>query len=111
MGSLSFGLSAIGFGLTGGSTMVDEACVRRLDSREFRAMGMNDVALSLLCQSEANRRAIESTGRACPSVPKAAQATPTTVSMRPSSESDTYSDPIIRRRLGLKPLAELSTSK
>lgn len=66
MGSASFGLSIVGFGATGGTTVVDEACVRRLDSREFRAMGMNDVALALLCQSEANRKAIESTGRFCP---------------------------------------------
>jgi hypothetical protein len=67
MGSTSFGLSFVGFGATGGTTMVDEACVRRLDSREFRAMGLNDVALALLCQSAANRKAVESTGRACPS--------------------------------------------
>ncbi|HWZ46757.1 MAG TPA: histidine kinase [Herbaspirillum sp.] len=69
MGSASFGLSFVGFGATGGTTMVDEACVRRLDSREFRAMGLNDVALALLCQSAANRTAVEATGRACPSAP------------------------------------------
>ncbi|HEY4318755.1 MAG TPA: histidine kinase [Herbaspirillum sp.] len=67
MGSSSFGLSFVGFGATGGTTMVDEACVRRLDSREFRAMGLNDVALALLCQSAANKKAVEATGRACPS--------------------------------------------
>jgi hypothetical protein len=67
MGSSSFGLSFVGFGATGGTTMVDEACVRRLDSREFRAMGLNDVALALLCQSPANRKAVEAAGRACPS--------------------------------------------
>jgi hypothetical protein len=66
MGSASFGLSIVGFGATGGTTVVDDACVRRLDSREFRAMGLNDVALALLCQSEANRKAVESTGRLCP---------------------------------------------
>jgi hypothetical protein len=67
MGSASFGLSFVGFGATAGSTMVDDACVRRLDSREFRAMGLNDVALALLCQSPANKKAVEATGRACPS--------------------------------------------
>lgn len=66
MGSASFGLSVVGFGATGGTTVVDEACVRRLDSREFRAMGLPDVALALLCQSESNRKAVESTGRMCP---------------------------------------------
>jgi hypothetical protein len=71
MGSASFGLSFTGFGATGGTTMVDQACVRRLDSREFRAMGLNDVALALLCQSEANRKAVESTGRSCPGMERA----------------------------------------
>lgn len=81
MGSVSAGISAVGFGLTGGTTMVDEACVRRLDSREFRAMGMNDVALALLCQSDANRKAVEATGRSCPSVLKASELQPPTVSL------------------------------
>lgn len=81
MGSVSAGFSAVGFGVTGGTTMVDEACVRRLDSREFRAMGMNDVALALLCQSDANRKAVESTGRSCPSAAKASETQPPTVSL------------------------------
>lgn len=105
MGSASIGVSAVGFGVTGGMTMVDEACVRRLDSREFRAMGMNDVALALLCQSDANRKAIEATGRSCPSVPKAEAASPVqtySVSMQGSAEQ--YTDPVVRRRMGLEPL-------
>lgn len=69
MGSVSLGLSLTGFGFSGGTTMVDQACVRRLDAREFRAMGMNDVALALLCQSNANRHAVEAAGRACPTAP------------------------------------------
>ncbi len=105
MGSASIGLSAVGFGVTGGMTMVDEACVRRLDSREFRAMGMNDVALALLCQSDANRKAIEATGRSCPSAPKAEAASPVqtySVSMQGSAEQ--YTDPVVRKRMGLEPL-------
>lgn len=81
MGSASFGLSVVGFGATGGTTVVDDACVRRLDSREFRAMGMADVALALLCQSEANRKAVESTGRACPGVAKLPEVTTSSVSL------------------------------
>lgn len=69
MGSTSFGLSFIGFGATGATTMVDQACVKRLDAREFRAMGLNDVALALMCQSDANRRAVEATGHVCPGSP------------------------------------------
>jgi hypothetical protein len=145
MGSASFGLSFVGFGATGGSTMVDDACVRRLDSREFRAMGLNDVALALLCQSESNKKAVESTGRACPSAPKTAAATPAvavmsaptvvsvssmpvvatvttsavidrTPTVRPldepvaerisTSASEQYTDPLIRRRLGLEPVVD-----
>ncbi|WDZ95224.1 histidine kinase [Herbaspirillum sp. WKF16] len=99
MGSSSFGLSVVGFGATGGSTIVDDACVRRLDSREFRAMGLNDVALALLCQSEANRKAVEATGRSCPgiAVPTAAAATDT------GQAEPQYTDPFVRRRLGLDP--------
>jgi hypothetical protein len=81
MGSSSFGLSFVGFGATGGTTMVDEACVRRLDSREFRAMGLNDVALALLCQSAANKKAVEATGRACPT----AAPSNNTASAKPSA--------------------------
>ncbi|WP_211441058.1 hypothetical protein [Collimonas humicola] len=109
MGSASFGLSFTGFGATGGTTMVDQACVRRLDSREFRAMGLNDVALALLCQSEANRKAVESTGRSCPGMERAAApAAPATPSAENNAVSqnlmnigDQYKDPLIRARLGL----------
>lgn len=94
MGSSSFGLSVVGFGASGGTTMVDEACVRRLDSREFRAMGMNDVALALLCQSPANRQAVESTGRVCPSATSAAAP----VASAPKA-GEQYTDPFVRRRM------------
>lgn len=52
--------------------MVDEACVRRLDAREFRSMGMPEVALALLCQSPANKKAVEAAGHECPGSPRAA---------------------------------------
>ena len=98
MGSTSFGLSVTGFGLTGGTTQVDQACVRRLDAREFRAMGLTDVALALLCQSDANRKAVEATGHLCPG---------TTAPLARTSEAPQYSDdekyrdPLVRARLGL----------
>ncbi len=104
MGSVSLGLSLAGFGATGGTTMVDQACVRRLDAREFRAMGLTDVALALLCQSDANRRAVEATGHLCPgtTAPLArrgqAEATPGL------TDDEKYRDPIVRARLGLSPI-------
>lgn len=71
MGSTSVGASFSGFGFNGGSTWTDKNCVRRLDAREFRAMGMNDVALALLCQNPDNQLAVEATGRLCPHQNKA----------------------------------------
>jgi hypothetical protein len=98
MGSASFGLSITGFGATGGTTLVDQACVRRLDAREFRAMGLTDVALALLCQSEANRRAVEATGHLCPGTTKPLAKTGEDAVL---SDDEKYRDPIVRARLGL----------
>lgn len=53
LGSASGGVSAIGFGLTGGSTYADEGCQARLDSRTLFAMGLKSAAVARLCQREA----------------------------------------------------------
>jgi hypothetical protein len=109
MGSVSFGFSAPGFGATAGSTLVDQACVRRLDAREFRAMGLTDVALALLCQSDANRRAVESTGHLCPgTTAPLARAKGEVNPQATVSDDEKYHDPIVRARLGLP---ELDNSK
>ncbi|HDR9712136.1 TPA: chemotaxis protein CheA, partial [Burkholderia aenigmatica] len=105
MGSVSVGVSFPGFGATGGTTLVDQACVRRLDAREFRAMGLTDVALALLCQSDANRRAVEATGHLCPGT----TAPLARSNVAPSAEATVaddvkYHDPIVRDRMGLPPL-------
>ncbi|HIA2373966.1 TPA: chemotaxis protein CheA, partial [Burkholderia contaminans] len=105
MGSVSVGVSFPGFGATGGTTLVDQACVRRLDAREFRAMGLTDVALALLCQSDANRRAVEATGHLCPGT----TAPLARSNVAPSAEAtvaddEKYRDPIVRDRMGLPPL-------
>ncbi|HEM7909022.1 TPA: chemotaxis protein CheA, partial [Burkholderia multivorans] len=105
MGSVSVGVSFPGFGATGGTTLVDQACVRRLDAREFRAMGLTDVALALLCQSDANRRAVEATGHLCPGT----TAPLARSNVAPSAEATVaddikYRDPLVRTRLGLPPL-------
>lgn len=39
MGSTSMGVAGAGFGVSFGSTWKDDACVRRLDSRELRSFG------------------------------------------------------------------------
>ncbi len=39
MGSTSMGIAGAGFGISFGSTWKDDACIRRLDSRELRSFG------------------------------------------------------------------------
>lgn len=53
LGSASAGVSAVGFGVTGGSTYSDEGCQARLDSRTLFAMGLKSAAVARLCQREA----------------------------------------------------------
>ncbi|NIF45439.1 chemotaxis protein CheA, partial [Burkholderia sp. Tr-862] len=105
MGSVSVGVSFPGFGATGGTTLVDQACVRRLDAREFRAMGLTDVALALLCQSDANRRAVEATGHLCPGTTAPLARSNVAPSVEATVADDVkYRDPIVRNRMGLPPL-------
>jgi hypothetical protein len=101
MGSASFGLSITGFGATGGTTLVDQACVRRLDAREFRAMGLTDVALALLCQSDSNRRAVEATGHLCPGTTAPLAKTQPKAETSGLTDDEKYRDPLVRERLGL----------
>ena len=50
LGSASGTVSAIGFGLGGGSTYPDEGCQARLDSRTLFAYGLKSAAVARLCQ-------------------------------------------------------------
>lgn len=109
MGSASFGLSITGFGATGGTTLVDQACVRRLDAREFRAMGLTDVALALLCQSDANRRAVEATGHLCPGTTAPLAKTQPKAETSGLTDDEKYRDPLVRERLGLPNVNDKST--
>jgi len=52
LGSASGMVSVAGFGLGGGSTMTDEGCQARLDSRTLFAMGLRAAAVARLCQRE-----------------------------------------------------------
>jgi hypothetical protein len=104
MGSASFGVSVTGFGATAGTTRVDEACVRRLDAREFRAMGLPDVALALLCQSEADRRAVEATGHLCPGTTAPLAKVGASSETASLTDDEKYRDPLVRDRLGLPSL-------
>ena len=50
LGSASGTVSAIGFGIGGGSTFADEGCQARLDSRTLYAYGLKAAAVARLCQ-------------------------------------------------------------
>lgn len=50
LGSASGTVSAVGFGIGGGSTYKDEDCTARLDSRTLFAMGLKSAAVARLCQ-------------------------------------------------------------
>lgn len=50
LGSASGTVSAVGFGIGGGSTYKDEDCTARLDSRTLYAMGLKAAAVARLCQ-------------------------------------------------------------
>ena len=50
LGSASGTVSAVGFGIGGGSTYKDEDCTARLDSRTLFSMGLKSAAVARLCQ-------------------------------------------------------------
>ena len=65
MGSTSLGAGFSGGRLSIGSTWQDTACIRRLDAREIKAMGDNQAAKELMCNSEEVRQAFKNVGRPC----------------------------------------------
>ncbi len=70
MGSTSAGASVAGFGATFGTTWRDEECVRRLNARELRAMGLGPVAMELMCDNDDIRAAFERAGRRVEDLPQ-----------------------------------------
>lgn len=71
LGSATGGLSVVGFGMTGGKTYVDKACVRRLNAREIaQTLGDRDAAREIMCGDAEVNAAYKALGRACLSSPK-----------------------------------------
>jgi hypothetical protein len=66
MGSSSVGAQGVGFGISVGSTWVDENCKRLKNSRELRSMGFSNAAVALLCQDASVADAMRTAGTACP---------------------------------------------
>ena len=65
MGSTSMGAGFAGGSLSLGTTWEDIACIRRLDSREIKAMGDTQAAKELLCNNEEVRQAFKRVERPC----------------------------------------------
>ena len=71
MGSYTGGVSGIGFGVTGGATVVDKACVRRLNAREVaQTLGDKEAAREIMCGDPDVNSAFAALGRPCLTTPK-----------------------------------------
>lgn len=99
MGSASAGGSGPGFGLSFGTTYIDESCVRLKYAREAWNMGLRAAAVAMLCNQPEMRAALEVTGYPCPAGVKVEPKVAAPTTYEPT-------DPIVRRRMGLPPIKE-----
>lgn len=98
MGSVTGSVNVAGFGGSLGSTYKDVNCVMLKNARELWNMGMRGAALARMCMDGDNREALEITGFECPQT--------TREKARPADERADVTDPLVRERMGLKPLAK-----
>lgn len=103
MGSTSASVNVAGFGGSYGSTWTDGNCVMLKNSRELWNMGMRAAGLARMCFDEDNKEALELTGFECPQT-KRQRETGKVSKSAPSADQPQITDPIVRQRLGLKPL-------
>lgn len=99
MGSTSGSVNIAGLGVGGGTSWVDNNCKMLKNSRELWNMGMKAASLALMCTDSANKEALELTGFTCPQTAKAEKDAKVA-----ATSDEKYTDPIVRARLGLKPL-------
>lgn len=106
MGSSSVGGQGAAFGISFGTTWRDSDCDMRYDAQALQSVGMADAAVARLCQKAEIASAMEAAGTPCPLAQSnsTASAVASTSSSTVASTSVTYTDPIIRARLGLPPL-------
>lgn len=102
MGSTSGSANAPGFGVSIGSTWTDGNCKMLKNSRELWNMGMKSAAMKLMCSDSANHDALMATGFDCDDNSQSVKKNSAKVS---AASSEQYTDPIVRARLGLAPLA------
>ena len=60
--------SVLGFGFGFAGTPVDKGCERRDDAAAAHALGLNDVAVGIMCESPDFADAMQATGHGCPPV-------------------------------------------
>lgn len=95
MGSTSAGVQSVALGVSIGGTWVDKGCDTRYDALLLVQMGLTNVAVKRLCQKPEIERALKDAGHPC------------TVPAESHGEAQIlpqYTDPIVRRRMGLPPL-------
>lgn len=68
MGSASVGAAGMSFGLSFGTTYVDDNCMMLKNARELWNMGFRGAAIARMCMDERNRQALETSGVPCPSL-------------------------------------------
>lgn len=103
MGSTSASVNMAGFGGSYGTTWTDENCVMLKNSREMWNMGFRAAALARMCMDDLNRDAFDLTELECPQV-KREKAKGITKKEVSSADHPEVTDPIVRQRMGYKPL-------
>jgi hypothetical protein len=64
-GSVSAAVSVVGVGATGGMTIKDESCNRRLDAAVAWRMDRKDIAFEIMCQDDDFKRGAAKTATPC----------------------------------------------
>jgi outer membrane protein OmpA-like peptidoglycan-associated protein len=90
MGSRTFGVQAMGFGVSFATTWQDRQCRRIKNARQLFALGYRSAAVALLCQDDEVYDAMERAGTPCPR----AQFTPVDAQFEPAPEPEIEPPPI-----------------
>lgn len=100
-GSVSGGGQTTGIGISFGSTVKDQNCDHRYNVYMLSALGAKNVAIAYACQNIPGvQDAVKAIGAVCPEAP----AQDKNRSAAEANAKGEPTDPIVRRRLGLKPL-------
>ncbi|PLZ00712.1 hypothetical protein CY652_19845 [Burkholderia sp. WAC0059] len=112
-GSISAGVSVVGVGVTGGATVKDLDCNKRLNAAVAWRMDRKDIAFNIMCQEDDFRDAAALTDHPCgqkPSSPPTASTTGQPLQTAVVDHSMEPTDPFVRARENLPPLPSTSTT-